>query len=157
MPMIYYITVIVACGLFATTTMTLFVLLVNKVTGKRLNVIRILGTMLTSQTQADGSTSPRTNSIAAGVTAHYAVGFFFTTVYVIAWQHNWLGYALTDCAVIGLVTGMVGIIVWRIYFAIHRFAPAVQLNIYLTTILIAHIVFGLSAGWIYWLMAGAGI
>lgn len=150
------ILVIIIAGLLATTAMTLFVLLVNKLTGKRLNVIRILGTMLTSKTEADGSTASTPGVFVAGVTAHYAVGFLFTALYVIAWQRGLLD-TTADWAIIGFVTGLFGIMAWRIYFAIHRFPPAVNLNIYLPTILFAHVVFGVVAGWTYMLMRNPGI
>jgi hypothetical protein len=149
MLLIEYVNVILVCGFFATTMMTLFVLLVHKISANQLNVIRILGTMLTHTTTYDRSTSSRPVSVATGLVSHYAVGYFFTAFYVIAWQHKWLGYTTVDCALIGFITGLFGILVWRIYFAIHRFAPAVRLSVYLPTILIAHVVFGVSAGWLY--------
>ncbi len=156
MSVVDYIKVIVAAGIVATTTMTLFVLLINRMSEKRLNVIRILGTMLTGQTSAYRSTSGSAGSLAVGIIAHYMVGFLFLTIYVISWENDWLGYSLTDSAIIGFVTGLFGIVVWRIYFSIHGFPPSVHLGLYLTVILLGHVLFGVSAGWIYQLMTARG-
>jgi len=142
-----YILVAVMSGITGTTIMTAFMLILRMVTRRQLNVITILGTMLTGSTTADGKcvTTPRV--LITGTIAHYFVGIFFSFVYLWLWNNHIVGDDWWTTTILGFVTGLVGIAVWRTYFYIHRHPPQVPLRIYLAAILLAHVIFAWGVKW----------
>jgi hypothetical protein len=138
----------VVAGLAATTAMTMFVLLLHLLTGQQLNVIRILGTMLTSSTTTEGGCSKKAGSQVAGTIAHYAVGLFFSFAYIWMWRHQLIKTDWFTTAILGFVTGMFGIIVWKSYFRIHSNPPFVPMRLYLACILFAHVIYSWTARWV---------
>jgi hypothetical protein len=144
-----FIKITIVAGIMATTVMTMFVILIGWLTRKRLNVIRILGTMLTSQTLPDGECSTSLTAVFIGLIAHYGVGFFFTAIYISLWSHEILPIDTFTTSTIGLISGIIGIAVWRAYFSLHKHPPLVPMKLYLTTILFAHVLFALADSWWY--------
>jgi hypothetical protein len=138
----------VVVGIAATTTMTMFVLVVRILTGKQLNVIRILGTMLTASTTVDGRCSSKASSLVAGTIMHYAVGLFFSFAYIWMWREQVISTAWITTTLLGVITGLIGILVWKSYFRIHSHPPVVPMTLYLACILFAHVIFALTARWI---------
>ena len=146
--MFYQILIPVIAGITGTTFMTIAILLVKRITGRQINVIRILGTMLTASTTADGGCSRRLGSMATGVVGHYAVGIIFSFVYMYLWKHQLIGTDWITTSILGFVTGLTGIITWSIYFRVHAHPPHVPLKLYLSCILSAHILFAWGARWV---------
>lgn len=132
----------IAAGIGGTAVMTAFIYLLSYITHKRLKVVKILGTMLTFQTTPDRQTSEHSSAIVAGVTGHYLVGIVFSLIYYWLWTTGIGNPDIITCTVYGFISGVVGIIVWRIFFAIHPNPPAVPLKDYIVSILIGHIFFG---------------
>lgn len=132
----------IAAGIGGTAVMTAFIYLLSYITHKRLKVVKILGTMLTFQTTPDRQTSEHSSAIVAGVTGHYLVGIVFSLIYYWLWTTGIGNPDFITCTVYGFISGVVGIIVWRIFFAIHPNPPAVPLKDYIVSILIGHIFFG---------------
>jgi putative exporter of polyketide antibiotics len=136
-------------GIAATTLMTVFVLVIRLITGKQINVIRILGTMLTASTTTDGECPKKVGILAAGIIAHYAVGLFFSIVYIWLWTHRIIKTDWVTTTVLGFLTGLLAITVWRLYFSIHAHPPRVPLRLFLVCIFGAHVVFAWTERWIF--------
>jgi uncharacterized membrane protein YdcZ (DUF606 family) len=132
----------IAAGIGGTAVMTAFIYLLSYITQKRLKVVKILGTMLTFQTTANKETSEHSSAIVVGILGHYFVGIVFSLIYYWLWTNGIGKPDLITCAIYGFISGIVGIIVWRIFFAIHPNPPAVPLKDYIVSILIGHIFFG---------------
>jgi hypothetical protein len=135
------LTAIVA-GIGGTALMTAFIYLVSYITHKRLKVVKILGTMLTFQTTPDKETSEHSSAVVVGILGHYLVGIIFTVIYYLLWTNGIGKPDFITCVLYGFISGIVGIIVWRIFFAIHPNPPAVPLKDYIPSILVGHIFFG---------------
>jgi uncharacterized membrane protein YagU involved in acid resistance len=132
----------IAAGIGGTAVMTAFIYLLSYTTKKRLKVVKILGTMLTFQTTPDKQTSEHSSAIVVGIIGHYLVGIIFSVIYYLLWTHGIGKPDLMTCAIYGFISGIVGIIVWRIFFVLHPNPPAVPLKDYIVSILIGHIFFG---------------
>jgi hypothetical protein len=140
---------ILMAGTVGTTVMTAAVLIANAISKQELNVLKILGTMLTGGAQEDGRCSGAVSVFLVGILAHYSVGYLFTGIYFWLWNNEVINTGYLTTAVLGLVTGLFGILVWRVYFSIHRRPPTVQLNVYLTCICFSHIIFALGVVALY--------
>ena len=136
---------IILAGLTGTAVMTAFMYGLTFLTQRVMKVVKILGTMLTFQTSLDGQLSDTPLAIAVGLVAHYLIGIGFTFVYAALWQAD-LGHPTFAFGVVaGFFSGMVGVLVWRLFFAIHPKAPTtIPLQSYLVTLLLAHVVFGVA-------------
>jgi hypothetical protein len=132
----------IAAGIGGTAVMTAFIYLLSYITRKRLKVVKILGTMLTFQTTPNKETSEHSSAIVVGILGHYFVGIVFSLIYYWLWNNGIGQPDFVTCAMYGFISGIVGIIVWRIFFVIHPNPPAVPLKDYIVSILIGHIFFG---------------
>lgn len=139
-------------GLAATAAMTAFLYLLSLLTHRVMKVIKILGTMLTNQTQPDGTLSDSISTKVTGTIAHYAVGFFFAIIYLALWDS---GVGLMSAAwglLFGLAHGIVAMLVWYFFFMVHPNPPIIKLKTYLLTLVAAHLVFGLVATYTFYLL-----
>jgi hypothetical protein len=149
-----WLAVIAASGVIGTATMTLFMYGMTFLTDRVMKVTKILGTMITCQTQDDGGLSERKTAIIAGTILHYLVGIGFVFAYHILW---FLGVGQPDFVnglILGMASGMLAVIFWSTFFAVHPFPPEVQLKLYLPTLFLAHFVFALTAIAAYVFFAG---
>jgi hypothetical protein len=141
---------LVIAGLVGTAVMTLFMYGMTFLTDRVMKVIKILGTMLTFQTTAKGGLSDSSWSIMVGTIAHYVVGLSFALVYYEIWRAGLGEPNLRFGVIAGFISGLVGILGWRVYFALHPRPPQiVPLKSYLITLLAAHVVFGVSVALTY--------
>ncbi|AEI50793.1 DUF6789 family protein [Runella slithyformis] len=135
--------IIITAGISGTAFMTLFLYLFTALIHRQLKVVKILGTMLTNQTTPDGGLSELPWVIWVGVTVHYLIGVMFTLGYYFLWQFGIGSPDYESGAVFGFLTGLFGITVWRVVFWLHPNPPrTVSLPIYLLSLLIAHVIFG---------------
>lgn len=144
-----WLAVIAASGIIGTAVMTLFMYGMTFITDKVMKVTKILGTMLTCQTTDDRGLSESKTAIFTGIVAHYLIGIAFVFCYHILW---FLGVGHPDFLnglILGLASGILAVIFWFTFFAVHPFPPDVDLKSYLLTLFIAHFVFALTAVWAY--------
>ena len=136
---------LIIAGLVGTAVMTLFMYGMTFLTDRVMKVIKILGTMLTFQTTAKGDLSDSSWSIMVGTIAHYTIGLSFTLVYCEIWQVGLGEPNLRFGLIAGFISGLIGILGWRVYFALHPRPPQiVPLKSYLLTLLAAHVIFGVA-------------
>lgn len=83
--------------------------------------------------------------IIAGWGAHYAMGFLFALVYVELWEKKEIEHNLKNGVILGLVSGLLGLLIWKASFYIHPLPPNNRkLDFYLQRIP-AHIIFAVFA------------
>ncbi|GGG19358.1 hypothetical protein [Pontibacter amylolyticus] len=140
-------------GLAATAAMTAFLYLMSYVTHRVMKVTRILGTMLMNRTQPDGSLSKATNTKVYGTVAHYLAGIIFALFYIALW-HSEVGLINASWGFLfGLAHGLMAMFIWYLFFMVHPRPPLISLRTYLTTLIFAHIVFGLVLTYTVYLLA----
>ncbi|GAB3897643.1 hypothetical protein [Spirosoma agri] len=132
---------LILASVAGTSLMTAFMYIMTFLTDRIMNVVKILGTMLTFQTSPDGKLSDRPRAISVGIIAHYAIGIVFTLCYSLLWSRG-VGQPDFQSGIwFGIGSGLVAIAFWYGLFAIHPNPPAIPLKPYLLTLFVAHIVF----------------
>jgi len=139
-------------GLAATAAMTAFLYLLSYATHRVMKVIKILGTMLLSRTQPDGSLSDAVSTKAVGTVAHYAVGVFFAVVYLALWDSGVGSLTASWGLLLGFGHGIIAMVVWFFFFMVHPKPPLLALQTYLITLIFAHVVFGLVVTYTVYLL-----
>ncbi len=83
--------------------------------------------------------------IICGWGAHYAMGFLFAMVYVELWEKKEIEHSIKNGILLGLLSGLLGLLVWKASFKIHPLPPNNRkLDFYIQRIP-AHIVFAVFA------------
>mgnify|MGYP003575440096 CR=1 FL=1 len=145
---------IVMAGIIGTAYMTLGMYLLAAITSEHFKVVKVLGTMLTFQTTHHNGLSDRKSAIWTGIVAHYLVGIGFSVLYAWLWKKDILGMDFLQATWLGLLNGIFGAIVWRIFFALHPRPPQLPLPQYLIAIALGHILFAHGIYATFLLMAG---
>jgi len=141
MPLSKYLLIVAAAGMTGTTIMTAFMFIMSAITHRQLNVIKVLGSMLTFKATRVGTVSHDPVAVVTGLVVHYLVGLLFTRVYIWLWSHNIVSTDVISTVFLGFLTGLAGAIVWTVFFALHPRPVKVPLKIYLICILVGHIFF----------------
>jgi len=80
---------------------------------------------------------------------HYIIGILFVVIYHFIWMNGWMEISVLHSFILGLASGLVGIVAWRIMFAISNSESKVDMNGYFFQLVIAHILFALTVMMIY--------
>ncbi|MFP9119059.1 hypothetical protein ACLI08_14805 [Flavobacterium sp. RNTU_13] len=81
----------------------------------------------------------------SGYILHYATGIGFMAVYYMAWEKALSKPTLSKILLIGVLSGVTGIAVWKLLFAQHSRPPQNYRHGYYRQLFIAHIIFTLFA------------
>ena len=120
-------------GVIATAVMTGFTDGIARAFRKPFHVVVILSVMLRFKYVTDvESINPYRYSFA--IIVHYGIGVIFAAVYVFLKI-----YTFGDSILFGCIIGTIGIVGWRIFFALHPGPPPIPLKGYLPTIWGGHI------------------
>jgi len=79
--------------------------------------------------------------VIAGWGAHYGMGLVFTAVYVELWETGKIKHNLKNGLILGLVSGVLGLLIWKGTFKAHPLPPFIRYNNYYLQRIPAHIVF----------------
>ncbi len=129
-------------GLIGTAFMSLYMYFVGTFTQQSLNVIRILGTMVTFQTTEEKGLSPRPISSEVGMILHFVVGTMLSFIFLVFARLDLLQPTFAQGLVFGFISGAFGITIWKMFFDMHPNPPAVPVNNYLLNLWGAHLLFG---------------
>lgn len=135
---------IIVAGIIGTAVMTLFTNVIAFLFKERCKVVRVLGTMLTFQTTPDKGLSNQLSALMIGTVAHYFVGIVFSFVYAWLWSQEIVDENFYEAGILGFVTGIFAMVVWRIFIALHSNAPYLPLVLYLSAILLGHVFFAIG-------------
>jgi hypothetical protein len=131
---------VLVAGVTGTTFMTLFSDIVSKVKGSNYNEAEILGELLNRITPLD-----KQQSRIAGYVGHYGVGQVFAAAYVAYLKNTTTNPNLLNGALYGALSGVAGAFIWHSTFKAHPNPPGVDLKNYYKQLVLAHVVFGVSA------------
>lgn len=132
-------------GLIGTTLMTVYMNLVSYVMHLPLQVERVLGTMVTFQTNHhQKELQGQIASVRAGLVSHFLVGILFALLYLFLCRHNVVQPTLLQTVLFGFFSGTFGITFWKMMFDMHPNPPSIPVNTYLINIWCAHVIFGLG-------------
>ena len=124
-----------------TSLMSLFSYLISDSKHKNFREPEILGELIkrvvpdVSKTQAD----------IAGWALHYAAGTVFTGIYDQIWEKTSIKPSVKSGAILGAISGLAGIAIWRAAIAAHPNPPIKDYNSYYKHLLLAHVFFGIAA------------
>lgn len=142
---------VLTAGITGTTFMTLFSYLVsvaeeeNFSEPERLGQLadRLLPKLSKEQCQA------------LGWLGHYGVGLLFALVYVELWRRRWPRSSIKTNLIVGGISGLMAVAIWKTTFKMHPFPPALNYNKYYIQLVPAHVVFAVFAGIGYQLLKKA--
>lgn len=80
----------------------------------------------------------------AGWLLHYATGISFVALYWLFWKKSLTKPTLSKIIVLGSISGLIGIMVWKILFTQHDRPPKNYRYGYYKQLLIAHVIFTFS-------------
>ncbi len=135
-----YFLITVLSGVFGTIAMTLFMYFYSFISHRFTKVIHILGNMLVGERNYY---SPNKMAFIVGSIAHFGVGALFSFSYFLLWNWGVFKINLQDSIMIGAVSGVIAIVVWKGYLSVHSNPPKISQGHYFLALFLAHIVFGL--------------
>ena len=89
----------------------------------------------------------------AGWGAHYAMGFVFAAVYVELWESGKVKHNFRNALIFGLVSGILGFLIWKATFKVHPLPPWLNFDHYYLQRIPAHLVFAVFGTLAYRLLA----
>jgi hypothetical protein len=125
-------------GVAGTVAMTCFMYLYASLTHQFTKVIHILGNMVIGESNYN---TPSRNALLIGTVAHFSVGILFSFAYFLLWNWGIFKIDLSDSVWIGVASGIVAIVVWKIYLSVHSSPPQNSHLHYFIALFLAHIVF----------------
>lgn len=131
----------VLSGFAGTIVMTSVMYLYARLLDKNTKVVHILGSMLTGNEESYHV--QKIKVLTTGAVAHVFVGVLFSFGYFLLWNWGVFDIAWVDSLILGALSGVLAIIVWKSYFIMHQRPPEISLTHYFIALFISHIVFGL--------------
>ncbi|MBD1395510.1 hypothetical protein [Mucilaginibacter glaciei] len=83
--------------------------------------------------------------VLAGWGAHFAMGFVFASVYVELWEYKKIKHNLRNGLLLGLISGVLGFLIWKATFKVHPLPPWLNFEHYYLQRIPAHVVFAVGA------------
>jgi hypothetical protein len=80
---------------------------------------------------------------------HYLIGLTFIIAYDLIWRYTSIELSWLSGAILGAISGIIGILGWMILFRLPSEDPPVHYSAYYLQLFFAHIVFGLGATAVY--------
>lgn len=129
-------------AIIGTSLMTIFSYIVAEVSEKEFKEPVLLNHLITQSSKLGIAA----NSMKfLGWILHYGMGLCFLVIYYLLWKYTFLEPTFLYGAMLGFISGLVGITIWKWIFSTHSNPPQINMKEYLLHLLIAHIVFGIGA------------
>jgi hypothetical protein len=80
---------------------------------------------------------------------HYVIGFLFVLGYHILWHKNILPISILSALLLGVLSGIIGILSWMFIFKITDHEPTVDFKGYYLQLFVSHIIFAAVATAMY--------
>ncbi|WP_114941345.1 hypothetical protein [Mucilaginibacter endophyticus] len=129
------------CGFMGTNIMTLSSAMMSLIFNENFKEPGHLATLI-------GRLAPALSKKArqlAGWGAHYAMGVVFAAVYVELWETGKIRHTIRNGIILGAVSGIAGLLIWKGTFKAHPFPPRMKYDHYYLQRIPAHIVFAVFA------------
>ena len=82
---------------------------------------------------------------------HFVIGFLFVAAYHIIWAEDILAISALSALILGVISGIIGIISWMFIFKITHYRPLLGFRDYYIQLFFAHIIFTVVATALYFL------
>ena len=129
----------------ATSAMTLFSYVISA-SFRELYKEPVLLTYLLTKFHVE--VSPQTKTVLAWL-LHYIIGLLFVIAYHFVWAYNIVEFSWRIALLFGAISGIIGILGWIILFEIVPQKPNIDFKGYYLQLFFAHVIFGLTAFWVY--------
>ena len=129
----------------ATSAMTLFSYVISA-SFRELYKEPVLLTYLLTKFHVEVST--QTKTFLAWL-LHYIIGLLFVIAYHFLWAYNIVEFSWRIALLFGAISGIIGILGWIILFEIVPQKPNIDFKGYYLQLFFAHVIFGLTAFWVY--------
>jgi hypothetical protein len=136
---------ILISSIAATSAMTLFSYIISA-SFRELYKEPVLLTYLLTKFHVE--VSAPTKTILAWL-LHYFIGLLFVIGYHFLWVYDLAEFSWRVALLFGAISGIIGILGWVILFKIVPQKPNIDFKGYYLQLFFAHIIFGLTAFWIY--------
>lgn len=131
---------IILSGLTATSLMTLFSYLVSGSEEKNFKEPELLAALEKKALPEEA----KEFAAVAGWATHYTIGIFWAGVYKYLWQKTRIEPTVKSGLVLGGLSGLTGVLIWKATFNIHPNPPRIDFKKFYIQLLIAHLIFGLA-------------
>lgn len=133
-------------GLVATSVMTGFSYLLSNLRNKQFREPELLNALLSRSPFFRLKLSK--NSL-AGWILHYLIGWMFVILFAVIWKEGLMPSSIISGSILGLAAGIIGVLGWRIFFAIVENPPKINWSEYYLQLIAAHVIFGICAVLVY--------
>jgi Na+/proline symporter len=133
---------VIVAGITGTTFMTLFSYLVSLADDENYSEPERLGQLVNRLAPKIS----KEQSQLLGWLGHYAVGLLFSMVYVELWRRRQPKSSVRNNLMIGAISGLIAVAIWKTTFKLHPLPPALSFNKYYLQLVPAHVVFAVFAG-----------
>lgn len=130
---------IIFAGITGTSFMTAFSYLVSESKKENFREPELLGKLLYTILP---DLSKRYSHL-TGWNLHYLVGVMFALAYSGIWEKTTVKPSLKSGLIFGLLSGVLGLSIWKLCFEIHPNPPKISFKKYYGHLLVTHLVFGL--------------
>lgn len=136
---------IVLSGFVGTSVMTLYSYIVSWNKHENFKEPKLLGSLSYPMTPW----FKRKKADHTGWAMHYLVGLLFAECYAPFWSEQRVHTNIKTGLILGGLSGIAAILIWKFAFEAHPFPPAVNFRQFAGQLFIAHLVFGLFAAAAY--------
>ena len=135
------VTKIIAAGITGTSAMTLFSYIISALKEKNFKEPELLSKLM-FRIVPD---MKKDESDIAGWNTHYLVGLAFAAVYAQLWSKTKMKPTPINGAILGGLSGLLAIAVWKLTFKAHPAPPKTDYKRYYGHLFVTHIIFGAFA------------
>jgi len=125
-------------GITGTSLMTAFSYAVSAYKERNFKEPELLAALLKEGLQNDRA------ALAAGWMTHYTMGICWALLFELLFKKAAVKANFTNALVLGTMSGLTGIWIWRFAFKIHRTPPRIDFNQFYWHLLLAHVVYSLG-------------
>ena len=136
---------IICATIAATSVMTLFSYIVSE-SARKLYKEPVLLTYLLHSFKVEVSAGTK---VVLAWLLHYIIGLIFVIIYHFLWYYRIVEMSWLVALILGVVSGIVGILGWMLLFEIVPQKPNIDFKGYYIQLLVAHIFFGITAYAVY--------
>lgn len=131
---------IIVSGLAATSLMTFFSYIVSTYKQKNFKEPELLAVLEENALPAEA----KSLALAAGWSTHFSIGIAWAGVYKYLWQNAGVKPSFESGLVLGGLSGLTGVLIWRTAFRIHPDPPRIEYNRFFGHLILAHLVYGVT-------------
>ncbi len=141
------ITRLIGAGIVATTLMTAFSYILSNLLNRQFREPELLNIVLS---RSDFFRLELSKNSSAGWILHFLIGWLFIWIFEMVWKLEFVSLSIISGFILGLAAGIIGVLGWKLFFYLSKNPPETNWNIeYYIQLIIAHIIFGVSAAVIY--------